>query len=201
MTKKKETSRRDFFQDLSAGTAGMALASILSTLNGTAMASPQKPDYVDKMDMSKLENVVREPNVVEFKPWRSIHKTITSPMITAWGEKDIHGSKLAIGFAYIDKPDSVGGNTHSHEHDQWIFLIGGNSKNFLDFDADVEMFLGDKVRKINYPCYFFIPKNTPHCPLDIKRVGKPLVFIDARINEPEPVAPPKKQSASPKRAK
>ena len=170
----------------------MAFASILSTLDAAAMMSPQKPDYVDKMDLSKLENVRREPNVIEFKPWRSIHKTITSPMITAWGAKDIPGSNLAIGFAYITTPDTLGGDTHSHPHDQWIFLIGGDSKNFLDFDADAEMFLGDKVRKINYPCYFFIPKNTPHCPLVIKRVGKPLVFIDARTAEEASVRPAKK---------
>lgn len=183
MTNKKRSNRRDFFQEVSAGAAGMAFASVLSTLNAAAMASPQKPTYVDKMDMSKLENVVREPNVVEFKPWKSIHKTITSPMITAWGEKDIPGSKLAVGFAYITKPDTLGGDTHSHPHDQWIFLIGGDNKNFLQFDADAEMLLGDKVRKINYPCYFFIPKNTPHCPLKITRVGKPIVFIDARLPE------------------
>lgn len=170
----------------------MAFASVLSTLNAAAMTTPQKPTYVDKMDMSKLENVVREPNVIEFKPWKSIHKTITSPMITAWGAKDIPESKLAIGFAYITTPDTLGGDTHSHPHDQWIFLIGGDSKNFLNFDADAEMLLGDKVRKINYPCYFFIPKNTPHCPLVIKRVGKPLVFIDARITEEASVGPAKK---------
>jgi hypothetical protein len=192
MTYKKRTNRRNFFQDVSAGAAGMAFASILSTLDAAAMMSPQKPDYGDKMDFSKLENVRREPNVIEFKPWRSIHKTITSPMITAWGAKDIPESNLAIGFAYITTPDTLGGNTHSHPHDQWIFLIGGDSKNFLDFDADAEMLLGDKVRKINYPCYFFIPKNTPHCPLVIKRVGKPLVFIDARIAEEAPVMPAKK---------
>jgi hypothetical protein len=192
MTNKKRTNRRDFFQDVSAGAAGVAFASVLSTLNAAAMAPLQKPTYVDKMDLSKLSNVVREPGVIEFKPWRSMHKTITSPMITAWGAKDIPESNLAIGFAYITTPDSLGGDTHSHPHDQWIFLIGGNSKNFLDFDADVEMFLGDKVRKINYPCYFFIPKNTPHCPLVIKRVGKPLVFIDARVTEEASVTPAKK---------
>jgi hypothetical protein len=192
MTYKKRTNRRDFFQDVSAGAAGVAFASVLSTLSASAMANPQAPTYVNKMDMSKLENVVREPNVIEFKPWQSIHKTITSPMITAWGSKDAPGSNLAIGFAYITTPDTLGGETHSHSHDQWIFLIGGNSKNFLDFDADAEMLLGDKVRKINYPCYFFIPKNTPHCPLVIKRVTKPLVFIDARITEPAPGSPAKK---------
>ncbi len=183
MTYKKRTNRRDFFQDVSAGAAGMAFASVLSTLSAAAMTPLQKPTYTDKMDMSKLKNVVREPNVVEFKPWKSIHDTITSPMITAWGAADIPESKLAIGFAYITTPESLGGDTHSHAHDQWIFLIGGNSKNFIDFDADAEMLLGDKVRKINYPCYFYIPKNTPHCPLVIKRVGKPLVFIDARVSE------------------
>ena len=170
----------------------MAFASVLSTLNAGAMTPLQKPTYVDKMDMSKLQNVVREPNVIEFKPWKSIHRTITSPMITAWGAKDIPESNLAIGFAYITTPDTLGGDTHSHPHDQWIFLIGGNSKNFLDFDADAEMLLGDKVRKINYPCYFFIPKNTPHCPLVISRVGKPLVFIDARVTEEASVRPAKK---------
>ncbi len=182
MTYKKHKNRRDFFQDVSAGALGMAFASVLSTLN-TSATPLQKPTYVDQMDMSKLQNAVREPNVVEFKPWKSIHKTITSPMITAWGSKDIPGSKLAIGFAYITTPETLGGDTHSHPHDQWIFLIGGDGKNFLDFDADAEMLLGDKVRKVNYSCYFYIPKNTPHCPLVIKRVGKPIVFIDARIEE------------------
>ena len=192
MTSKKQTNRRDFFQEVSAGAAGMAFASVLSTLTATAM-TPQKPTYMDKMDLSKLSNVVREPNVVEFKPWQSIHKTITSPMITSWGAKDIPDSNLAVGFAYITTPDTLGGETHSHPHDQWIFLIGGNSKNFLDFDADAEMLLGDTVRKINYPCYFFIPQNVPHCPLVIKRVGKPLVFIDARVTEEASVRPPKKK--------
>ncbi len=83
----KNSSRRDFFQNISAGAAGMAFASVLSTLNAAAIASPQKPTYLDKMDYTKLQNTVREPNVVEFQPWRSIHKTITSPMITAWVPK------------------------------------------------------------------------------------------------------------------
>ena len=183
MTYKKLTNRRDFFQGVSAGAAGMAFASVLSTLNASAMAA-QKPTYTSSKAMANLKNVVREPNVVEFKPWQSMHASITSPMITALGGGDIPGSKLAIGFAYITTPETLGGDTHSHdEHDQWIFLIGGDGRNFLEFDAEAEMFLGDKVRKVDYSCYFFIPKGTPHCPLVIKRVGKPIVFIDARVME------------------
>jgi len=51
------------------------------------------------------------------------------------------------------------------------------------------MFLDGEVKKVNYPCYFFIPKGMTHCPLVIKRVGKPLVFIDARITEAASVRP------------
>ncbi|MGD9162612.1 MAG: twin-arginine translocation signal domain-containing protein [Desulfobacteraceae bacterium] len=189
MIEKKQMNRRDFIQNVSAGAAGMAFASVLSTLNAS-VANAQTPDYYKKMNLKKMGNEVREPNVVEFKPWQSIHKTISSPMITAWGSGDIPESKLAIGFAYITEPDTLGGDTHTHkDFDQWIFLIGGDGKNFIEFDADAEMLLGDKVRKINYSSYFFIPKGTPHCPLVIKRVGKPIVFIDARVMEKAPLGP------------
>jgi hypothetical protein len=146
--------------------------------------------------MDKLKNVVREPNVVELKPWKSIHDTIKEPMVTGLGTIDIPKSVLAMGFARITKPDILGYPAHRHPHDQWVYLIG-ESKNFADFDADIEMRLGNKIVKINYPCYIFIPKNVMHCPLDIKRVGKPFLFIDARITEEASVRPKKVAKVKP----
>jgi hypothetical protein len=124
------------------------------------------------VDLEHLKNVVHEGNIVELKPWKSVHDTIAAPMITA----------LAIGFAHITKPEILGAPSHKHPFDQWIFLIG-ESKNFLDFDADIEFELDKKVYKINYPCYAFIPKGMYHCPLVVKRVNKPLIFIDARLTK------------------
>ncbi|OGO33188.1 MAG: hypothetical protein A2Z29_08710 [Chloroflexi bacterium RBG_16_56_11] len=138
--------------------------------------------------MDNLKNVVREPNVVELKPWKSIHDTITEPMVTGLGTTDIPESVLAMGFAHITKPESMGNPTHKHPFDQWIYLIG-DTHNFTDFDADIEMTLGDKIVKINYPCYIFIPKNVMHCPLDIKRVGKPFIFVDVRVTVEASVRP------------
>jgi hypothetical protein len=138
----------------------------------------------------KLKNVLREPNVVEVKPWKSIHDTIKEPMITGLGSMDIKDSALAMGFARITKPDVLGSPTHAHPFDQWIYLIG-ESTNFVDFDADIEFTLGDKIIKINYPCYIFVPKYTKHCPLDIKRVGKPFIFIDVSITPEASVRPEK----------
>jgi len=136
----------------------------------------------------KFKNVVREPNVVELTPWQSIHHQIAEPMVTGMGTADIPESVLAMGFAHITEPVCMGSPTHKHPHDQWIYLIG-DTDNFGEFDADVEMTLGDKIVKINYPCYIFVPMNVMHCPLDVKRVGKPFIFIDARVTEEASVRP------------
>jgi hypothetical protein len=140
------------------------------------------------VSFDKLKNVVREPNVVELIPWKSIHHQIAEPMVTGMGNMDIKDSHLAMGFARITEPVTMGSPTHKHPHDQWIYLIG-EPEHFHEFDADVEMTLGKKVVKVNYPCYIFIPKNVMHCPLVVKRVGKPFIFIDARISEEASVRP------------
>jgi len=139
--------------------------------------------------LAKLKNVRHESNLVELKGWKSMHKSITLPMITALGEMDIPGSKLCIGFARIEKPEEkIGIKAHIHpDRDQWIFLFGAND--FTEFDADVEFYLDDAWHKINYPFYAYIPKGMSHEPLRITRVGTPLLFIDARIapDTPEPI--------------
>jgi DNA-binding MarR family transcriptional regulator len=137
----------------------------------------------DLMSIDKLKNIKHPPNIIELRPWHSRHVTITAPMITALGPKDIPESNLGIGFAYVTKPETLIEETHQHPFDQWIFFIGGDGNNFLNFDADIEMVLDGVTRKVNYPCYIFVPKGMNHCPLVIKRVGKPLVFIDARTTE------------------
>jgi hypothetical protein len=138
--------------------------------------------------MDNLKNVVHEPNVVELKPWKSIHDEIKEPMVTGLGNVDVPESVLAMGFARITEPVCMGMPTHKHPFDQWIYLIG-DSDNFAEMDADIEMTLGDKIVKINYPCYIFIPKGVMHCPLDVKRVGKPFIFVDTRITEEASVRP------------
>ncbi len=140
---------------------------------------------VKMVSFDKLKNELHGPNLVELKPWRSVIPTITTPMITAMGAKDIPGNRLSIGFAHIARADEIGGPTHHHPHDQWIAMFG-TSDNFVDFDADVEFSLDGKVYKINYPFYAFIPAGMPHCPLTVKRLGKPIIFMDARLPEDKP---------------
>jgi hypothetical protein len=140
---------------------------------------------VKMVSIEKLKNVVHAPNLIEFKPWQSRHDTITAPMISSLGIKDVPGNRLSIGFAHIDKPDTIIDTAHKHPHDQWIMLTGA-SDNFVDFDADIEFGLDKKTYHIDYPFYAYIPAGMYHCPLIVKRVGKPIIFIDARIVDQEP---------------
>ncbi len=143
----------------------------------------------EKVQIDKVKNTRREPNVIEIKPAYSVHETITSPMVGAFGPKDILGSNLSIGFAYITEPLFMIPEAHKHDFDQYLFFISGDSKNFVDFDAEIELTLDGMVKNINYPSYVFVPKGTMHCPLNIKRVTKPLVFIDARLTKEASVRP------------
>jgi hypothetical protein len=132
---------------------------------------------------ANLKNIRHESNLMELKGWQSVHDSITLPMITALCMKDFPDSQLRLSFAYIDQPeDKIGIQAHIHPaRDQWIFLFG--AKNFTEFDADVQFYLDNEWRRIDYPFYAFIPQGMVHEPLVISRVGKPLIFIDARFGD------------------
>ncbi len=136
-----------------------------------------------KVQIDQVQNTSREPNIIEIHPAFSRHDEITSPMIGAFGPNDIPGSNLSIGFAYIHQPLLMISEAHKHDFDQYLFFISGDSKNFVDFDAEIELSLDGVTKTITYPCYVFVPKGTMHCPLNVKRVTKPLVFIDARLTK------------------
>jgi hypothetical protein len=184
-TDNNNSTRRGFVQNITAGMAGMAFVGALTSLSTPILAAQEaKPKIPPGRGMANLANVEHAKNVFELKPWKSVFESITAPMITALGRMDNPDSPLAIGFAHIVAPGNYSGPTHTHpDFDQYIFMIG-TSDNFVGIDADMEWTLGSEVYKINYPFYSFIPRGTPHCPLEVKRIGKPLIFIDARIMPP-----------------
>ena len=50
-------------------------------------------------------------------------------------------------------------------------------------EAEIEMSFGEEGEKyiINSPTTVYIPKGLVHCPLDFKRVDKPVLFIHATL--------------------
>jgi hypothetical protein len=142
----------------------------------------------------KIKNIKHGPHISAFKPGLSLHKEITAPMIGAFGGRDIDGANLAIGFSYLTKPFVMIEESHKHDFDQFLYFISGDPENFVDFDAEVELTLDGKLNSLTYACWVYIPKGMMHCPLNVKRVTKPIIFIDARLTKEASVGPAYKSS-------
>jgi hypothetical protein len=143
----------------------------------------------ERVQIDKVKNKILETNFVEFATAYSRHPEILSPMIAVASGKEIAGSNLGIGWAYCDKPLIMIEKAHTHEFDQYLIFIGGDSSNFLDFDAEIEVGLDGKTKHVTTASYIFVPKGMSHCPLIVKKVNKPFVFVDARLTKEASVRP------------
>ncbi|MCJ7605392.1 MAG: hypothetical protein MUO19_05080, partial [Dehalococcoidales bacterium] len=72
----------------------------------------------------------------------------------------------------ITEPFLMVNDPHSHDFDQFLHFYGADSLNITDFDAEVEMSLGDEGEKhvITEPTVLHIPSGMVHCPLNFKVV-------------------------------
>ncbi len=67
--------------------------------------------------------------------------------------------------------------------------MGGDPNNIVDYDAEVEMGLGDTIHTLTYPACIRIPKGLMHGPLNIKVVNKPIMFIDITLSPGPSIRP------------
>ncbi len=69
---------------------------------------------------------------------------------------------------------------HVHNTAEILYFIGGNPMNFKDFGAEVELTIGEGADAekyvINSTTWVYVPRNIPHCPLNFKRVDRPIMF-------------------------
>jgi len=130
------------------------------------------------------ENKKHGEYVTELKTIRSIFQQITALQVTIGGERDLGGTDFSMGWSYLTEPFLMVGDTHKHDFDQIIFLLGGDNNDVGEFGAEVEMHLGEDQEKhiINYTSCVYIPAGLIHCPLNIKKVAKPIVFIDITLS-------------------
>jgi len=89
---------------------------------------------------------------------------------------------VSMGYHCVTKP-ILFDETHSHPNAEILCFIGGNPRDITDFGAEVEISLGPEHEKhvITQTSCVSIPANLPHCPLDIKKVTKPIVFLEISL--------------------
>ncbi|MFC1946357.1 hypothetical protein ACFLXY_00400 [Chloroflexota bacterium] len=69
--------------------------------------------------------------------------------------------------------------THSHNHHELLCFVGGNPENVNELGAEVSVYLGEELEEhiFDTATIVSIPPNMKHCPVSVKNVSKPLVFL------------------------
>ena len=81
---------------------------------------------------------------------------------------------------------NVGGEVpHKHGFHQVLCFLGGDPNNIRDFGAEVEVCLGEEMEKhvITSPVAINVPPGVPHCPINVIKIDKPIVFIEVMLTE------------------
>ena len=87
---------------------------------------------------------------------------------------------FSITMEAIHQPFLMAEKGHTHDQDEILCFIGANPMDYTDFGAEVELCLGAEGEKhiITKTTFVYVPKGLIHCPLNFKRVDKPIVFSD-----------------------
>jgi hypothetical protein len=89
---------------------------------------------------------------------------------------------VSLGYHPVTKP-ILFGDTHSHSNAELLCFIGGNPLDITDLGAEIDMSLGAEHEKhlITKTSCVSIPPNLPHCPLNIRKVTKPIIFLEISL--------------------
>ncbi len=96
------------------------------------------------------------------------------------GEKH-YGSQFSIMFFHITEPVLMEETPHVHDFDFYLYFLGRD--NLEDLGAEIEIGLGEEreMHVIMTPASVYVPRGMIHCPLNFKRVDKPVLFAHALL--------------------
>jgi hypothetical protein len=104
------------------------------------------------------------------------------PEFVYTGEKD-YNSNFTIMFLRITKPVLMEESAHFHDFDMYLYFMSFDPENMGELGADIDIGLGpeQEIHNITVPTTVYIPKGMVHCPLNFKRVDKPVLFVHCTL--------------------
>jgi hypothetical protein len=96
-----------------------------------------------------------------------------------WNSVYGHKGEIGANCTYITELFEEG-PPHKHDAHQIMCFVGSNLEDISEFDAEIEMALGDEgeIQTITAPSVVSIPPGMMHCPLRFNRLGQPVLFIE-----------------------
>lgn len=88
----------------------------------------------------------------------------------------------SIGYHCVAEPICFE-KPHAHDFAELLFFLGGDPTDIRDLGAEVEITLGEEQEKhlLTTAGVVSIPAGLTHCPIDIRNVTKPIVFLEVSL--------------------
>jgi hypothetical protein len=117
------------------------------------------------------------------EPWGIIHpgSDPQAPVYIGIGQEEpVKGwdEPLTQVLRPIYRPFKMIPEGHRHSCAEILYFIGGDPMNFKEFGAEVELAMGEEeeIHLITTTTWVYIPGGLLHCPLNFKKVDKPIMF-------------------------
>jgi hypothetical protein len=169
-------SRRDFVKEAAAG-ATAAAAAVIGAEAIASEAAPTLPkdleSYATGDRYSKYMFTGLKDNLSAMLP------AMGAPSAYFRGAWQIPGASINIGWQVITKANFMEKQGHHHLVDEYFAIFGAQVPDiWSSFDAEIELCYGAEEEKhiITQPTFVFVPKGMHHCPLNFKKVNKPILF-------------------------
>jgi hypothetical protein len=184
---KKDTTRRAFFQDLTAGTAAVAMAGALANL-GTPAAALAADDEVPST-MAGMGKMPPWPEGTTGNKYshlfctamkeQSITDAVEGPQTYFRGASMIPGARMNMGWQKFVKPIRLELQSHYHDVDEYLIFMGAELPDLVGtFDGEIEIFLGEEYERhiLTKATIIFIPAGMVHNPMHIRKLNKPMML-------------------------
>jgi len=88
---------------------------------------------------------------------------------------------LYMDFTAVDKELIMEFPHTHHAADEYLVFTGADFRNFFEFDAEVDVWLGDDPERmemftLTQPTIIRVPPKLYHCPVNFRRISKPIMF-------------------------
>ena len=113
----------------------------------------------------------------------------TQPLLKGIEMYDVNGPQwdtaCIVHYSAVDKPILLLKEPHTHPYPEFVCFIGGNVMKVRDFEAEIEMYMGEEQEKhiITSSTVVYLPAGFPHCPLNFKVVKKPVVLMTISLGK------------------
>jgi hypothetical protein len=146
-------------------------------------AAPKIDLLASFYEMAKLPRTGKyDKYVYPYKPEYHNDPNFLSPRSGFRGRSELDESNLCYLNDIVLQPCTVGEKHMHHAIEEYLFFTGSDITNFFDFDAEIEIQLGEdpehmETYTITKPTVIRVPASVWHGPVKFKRIGAPINFM------------------------